>query len=43
MGRVVGSNVRALPLLPYPFVLLYRVEGDTIQILGVPHVRTRRR
>lgn len=42
--RVEGRpEVRAVPLVRYPYVIFYRIVGDTIQILHIHHTARDRR
>ncbi|MBV9747876.1 MAG: type II toxin-antitoxin system RelE/ParE family toxin [Acetobacteraceae bacterium] len=35
-GRLVGGNLRELTVV-YPYIIRYRISGDTIRILRVRH------
>lgn len=37
MGRLAGDGSRRLVLLPYPYVLVYYVSDDTIEVVAVVH------
>ncbi len=34
-GEVVGT--RELPIHPWPYIVVYRIDGDTIRIIRVRH------
>jgi toxin ParE1/3/4 len=39
-GRAVGRDRRELPVVP-PYVIRYRIEGETVLILRIRHGRRR--
>lgn len=41
IGEPLGKGIRRFPLRRFPFALIYRVDGDRLQILAVAHRRRR--
>lgn len=41
LGAVWRGTIRRLPLRRFPHSLIYRLTGDTIQILAIAHQRRR--
>ena len=39
LGRQLGSETRSVPVQKTPYILVYRVQGDLIEILRVHHNR----
>ena len=39
LGRQIGSHTRSVPVQKTPYILVYRLQDDLIEILRVQHKR----
>jgi toxin ParE1/3/4 len=39
IGSKYGRRTRRLPLTPYPYFIVYRLVGDEVEIVAVPHAK----
>jgi plasmid stabilization system protein ParE len=37
LGAVAAGQVRKLPMGPFPYTLVYRIEGDVIHVIALMH------